>query len=435
MYPLYGCDEGKGKAATKRERTRILKGAKGAKGPISASPSTSSKPSLVPSMLPSQRPSSKPSLSLMPSTKPSSSPTISSAPSCSHQPSMSQQPSSKPSVSMMPSTKPSAEPSESMMPSNKPSAEPSRRSPKPSSVPSMLPSQQPSSKPSESMMPSTKPSAEPSESMMPSNKPSAEPSRSPKPSSVPSMLPSQQPSSKPSESMMPSTKPSAEPSESMMPSQDCGVTCTGTGEVCDAEGMCGCDMDQCYEQGHGIDAGCEQMCECPEQCGSGVCDPELPCIECGISGTDCPLGYSCDGDICFPDGICSTKKEGLCDAAFAMITTSTAQSSKCCPDSSACVKETLGLVANAVCSTKCGSSCLGFAASFNLNDVPIVQCAFGNATSANLGLAQCYDDIVSQNYTQGKAGCPTGPIEGDGTVCCAANSTTPSYTQICMATP
>jgi hypothetical protein len=385
MYPLYGCDEGKGKAATKRERTRILKGAKGAKGPISASPSTSSKPSLVPSMLPSQRPSSKPSLSLMPSTKPSSSPTISSAPSCSHQPSMSQQPSSKPSVSMMPSTKPSAEPSESMMPSNKPSAEPSRRSPKPSSVPSMLPSQQPSSKPSVSMMPST--------------------------------------------------KPSAEPSESMMPSQDCGVTCTGTGEVCDAEGMCGCDMDQCYEQGHGIDAGCEQMCECPEQCGSGVCDPELPCIECGISGTDCPLGYSCDGDICFPDGICSTKKEGLCDAAFAMITTSTAQSSKCCPDSSACVKETLGLVANAVCSTKCGSSCLGFAASFNLNDVPIVQCAFGNATSANLGLAQCYDDIVSQNYTQGKAGCPTGPIEGDGTVCCAANSTTPSYTQICMATP
>jgi hypothetical protein len=205
----------------------------------------------------------------------------------------------------------------------------------------------------------------------------------------------------------------------------------GTGEVCDNEeggpgGQCVCDASKCYEPGTGQDTGCVLACDCPEKCENGTCNAALQCTPC--SDVPCATGTSCDGVNCVPDGICNSNKNDLCDDAFEMITGSGANPSKCCPDSSGCVKITLELGSNSVCSTSCGTSCLGVRNEngHDAYEVPIVQCAFGvSDDTADLGLAQCYNDIVNpiNGYGAGGAGCA-----GDNLVCCIATPATPSDT-------
>ena len=99
---------------------------------------------------------------------------------------------------------------------------------------------------------------------------------------------------------------------------------------------------------------------------------------------------------CVEAGVCTARKNQICDNAWFLVSGSSDQRAKCCPDTSGCVKNALEIVNNSVCSTKCGA-CLGEVGG-GLNKVPIVFCEFAedanNGKYGDLGLQQCYDKIV-----------------------------------------
>ena len=134
----------------------------------------------------------------------------------------------------------------------------------------------------------------------------------------------------------------------------------------------------------------------------------------------------------------------LCENAYYLVTGSSDNRAKCCPDLSGCVKDNLMLPENSVCSTTCGG-CLG---TINGQDPlePKVFCVFeDSAWSEEMGLKNCYDDITkplceeviasdppfdageekcaknSPPVEGGSAGCEvdgSGEVIGPGLVCC-----------------
>lgn len=209
------------------------------------------------------------------------------------------------------------------------------------------------------------------------------------------------------------------------------------GAICDRDtGYCACDSTRCESAvSLGGDKICMSTCDCPEDCNSstGTCDgaPELNCATCDDSD-ECVDGYTCDGRYCVEAGKCTSRKQALCDNAYFEITGSPDQRAKCCPDTSGCVSSTLKLGWNSVCSTTCGTSCMGVIQGDK--NYPSVLCAADNTPfAAFLGLEMCYEDVVKphcevtaisdtgdekcKDYHSGEnAGC----ISPTYTVCCAA---------------
>jgi len=222
----------------------------------------------------------------------------------------------------------------------------------------------------------------------------APPTKAPSPS--PSTSPSKAPSSSPTFSPT-----SAFPTPLCIPSAtNCceDSDCTDPyGGICNKDtGTCACDATKCESvvsvNGDKI---CMSNCDCPEDCNSanGQCrgSPELNCASCDDSV--CVDGYTCDGRYCVPAGRCTARKQKLCDNAYFEITGNPDQRSKCCPDSSACVQDTLKLGWNSVCSTTCGNTCMGTISSDK--DYPKVLCAAAPTNFAEfLSLEMCYEDIV-----------------------------------------
>jgi hypothetical protein len=182
---------------------------------------------------------------------------------------------------------------------------------------------------------------------------------------------------------------------------DCndGLTTNGkqgapAGSICTiGTGVCDCDTANCELpvslQGEKT---CSQKCDCPGDCdGAGTCndDPDFYCDPCGVDGA-CQPGATCDGKYCIPAGDCTDRKNKLCDNAYFLITGSSDQRAKCCPDTSGCVKNKLLLTGNSVCSTTCGD-CFGTIQ----GTAPIALCSFAESTASDdLGFVQCYTDIT-----------------------------------------
>eukprot|EP00181_Compsopogon_caeruleus_P005148 CAMPEP_0184689988 /NCGR_PEP_ID=MMETSP0312-20130426/30958_1 /TAXON_ID=31354 /ORGANISM="Compsopogon coeruleus, Strain SAG 36.94" /LENGTH=705 /DNA_ID=CAMNT_0027147401 /DNA_START=795 /DNA_END=2912 /DNA_ORIENTATION=+ len=206
-----------------------------------------------------------------------------------------------------------------------------------------------------------------------------------------------------------------------------GASCCYDGDC--VSGLCSggictpvCDSSKCFGL---VNVAGEEVCSflcssCVQQCDGGTCNSsEAVCTTCS-NDSDCPAGESCDGKFCSPVGICTARKNVLCDDVYSFITGKTDERAKCCPSTSGCTKDELNQTSTAVCSTTCGS-CLGVIGG-TLTDYPKVLCEFKNS-SLGLGLPTCFDGIAA-NGTMGSKGC-TGD-GGDGTVCCANDGGIPA---------
>ena len=163
-----------------------------------------------------------------------------------------------------------------------------------------------------------------------------------------------------------------------------------SGGICDPE-TCTCSCLPCHGQ---VSAGCEFNCDCKDACvvsdesPGGTCDSSM-CTACTAANADekCKKDQDCiippgsyNGK-CIEAGICTQTKDDLCDVAWSAVSAGDGDSSaKCCPDTSACIKSTIGVKATSTCSTNCGS-CLGSTRE-NKMGIPTTFCRFGSRIGA-----------------------------------------------------
>lgn len=158
-----------------------------------------------------------------------------------------------------------------------------------------------------------------------------------------------------------------------------------TREVC---GICG---EQCSADSGSLGS-CKQRLSCQANtiCDPGVTDDQdvcKPTLQC-TSNTDCDASESCIENKCVSDSVCTAEKEKFCDDLYQKLGNVKSNESKCCPDTSSCVKNTLKLNANSVCSTVCGASCS--TTQKTKDNVFEVYCRFGESTStATNGVPLC----------------------------------------------
>ena len=120
---------------------------------------------------------------------------------------------------------------------------------------------------------------------------------------------------------------------------------------------CECSADYCLTQPFAVesfgekpnnkddvDIGCQFQCECKKQCifpgdttgeTIGTCNGE--CTDCTGNSTRCEPDEDCidNGDNtakCVEAGICTAKKEDMCDDAYAAVSGKKNKRAKCCPD-------------------------------------------------------------------------------------------------------
>lgn len=150
---------------------------------------------------------------------------------------------------------------------------------------------------------------------------------------------------------------------------------TSTQEVCN---ICG---EQCTAQPDGTGS-CQQVKNCASNqiCMTGATDDQDTCVPVDTCTTnaDCETSESCVGGKCVSDAECTSEKKKFCDDLFKALG-GTSNESKCCPDTSACVKNALNLSANSVCSTECGARCDPNTSTGD--GVKEVFCRFGDSTS------------------------------------------------------
>ncbi|PXF40284.1 Teneurin-1 [Gracilariopsis chorda] len=162
-------------------------------------------------------------------------------------------------------------------------------------------------------------------------------------------------------------------------------TTSPMGEVCST---CG---EICTPQDGGIGA-CEDRCN-GQQCTLGDVDEEDVCGGGCQDDTDCAADEDCIEGVCVDSSICNASKRALCDTVFMDLSGTDSNSGKCCPATSACVKNVLNLDENSVCSTECGAQC-DFLANAGSTNVREVYCVFGDETSTTLtaaNLPKCAD--------------------------------------------
>lgn len=153
---------------------------------------------------------------------------------------------------------------------------------------------------------------------------------------------------------------------------------TSAQEVCNT---CG---EQCSAQPDGTGS-CQQVKNCASNqiCMTGATDEQDTCVPADTcsTNTDCEPSESCVGGKCISDAECTSEKKNFCDDLFEALG-GTSNESKCCPDTSACVKNALNLSANSVCSTECGAKCDPNKSTGD--GVKEVFCRFGETTSAQV---------------------------------------------------
>lgn len=154
------------------------------------------------------------------------------------------------------------------------------------------------------------------------------------------------------------------------------------------------------------DVGCSLGCSCGKACSSynstdpdstdfnkdgavcndsncPTCNTAAPCI---ADDEDC-IDADNDGDgVCVDSGVCTSDKTDVCDKAYSVVSGSSNKRAKCCPSTSGCIRNRIGVIKTSVCSTNCGS-CLGSeeAPGGNPKNVhPETFCKFGQRLGKNL---------------------------------------------------
>lgn len=140
---------------------------------------------------------------------------------------------------------------------------------------------------------------------------------------------------------------------------------------------------QCTLQGDGTGL-CAGSCAIDETCQPGIVDDQDSCVPSTScqTDTDCESNEDCIENTCVLSSECTAEKEKLCDEVYKDLGSTGSNAGKCCPSTSACVKDTLMLGQNSVCSTECGSACS--LTTTTSQGVTEVYCKFGNSTSAKL---------------------------------------------------
>ena len=180
-----------------------------------------------------------------------------------------------------------------------------------------------------------------------------------------------------------SSSPSSPHSTNYFSDGDCN------GGICDPK-TCTCSCLPCHNQ---VASGCEFSCDCKDACvvsdgfPSGICDSNK-CTGCSAANAaemcnrdqDCIIPPGSSDGKCVEAGICTQTKVDLCKDAWSAVSGSNENSAICCPESSLCVKSTIGAKATSTCSTNC-NSCLGSTRENKMN-LPSTFCKFGSRIGA-----------------------------------------------------
>ena len=92
-----------------------------------------------------------------------------------------------------------------------------------------------------------------------------------------------------------------------------------------------------------LDVGCQFQCECKKKCSlpgnwTGAADATAlerctnECTSCVDNPGACGEDEDCIDGVCVESGICTAKKEAMCDDAYAAVSGKKNQRAKCCPD-------------------------------------------------------------------------------------------------------
>ena len=172
---------------------------------------------------------------------------------------------------------------------------------------------------------------------------------------------------------------------------DCGLACSTynlTGDPDETDWNNG----RCC-QDHAEFATCKNGCDVFENAQNPNC---TYCPECVVGWDPCPQDMDCistTGDysdnqtgICVDSGLCTRAKEALCDDAYEAVAGNTNNRAKCCPATSGCIKNEIGVVKTATCGTNCGACLVGEVSpccgSYK-NHMPSTFCKFGQRLGEN----------------------------------------------------